>query len=225
MAPKREYRAGRRKPLKVACASCNQNTLHDVLFTVEIEDSNEDISFTAWYQMLECRGCEGISFRHNWQSSEDLEPDPDNNQYVAVDHETLYPSRIAGAAPMADTYLLPTQLMRVYEESHTALSANLPILAGIGIRAIVETLCNERKAKGRNLAIRIDDLAKQGVITAAGAKILHSLRLMGNQAAHEVKPHKPEHLLTALRVVEHALQGVYILPRQAARLPAPDGSS
>jgi len=41
---------------------------------------------------------------------------------------------------------------------------------------------------------------------------------MGNNAAHEVKPHKTEELVIAMRVIEHALQGVYILPKQAEGL-------
>ncbi len=165
---------------------------------------------------------ERISFRENWLSTDDLEPSKeDPNSFVLADHESLYPSRLVGAAPMADSHLLPSKLVRIYEETHSALSANLPVLAGIWIRAIVETLCAELIAKGKNLQGRIDDLAAQGVVTAAGAKILHSLRLLGNKAAHEVKPHRSEELLIAMQVVEHALQGVYILPKKAKQLPSP----
>lgn len=55
-----------------------------------------------------------------------------------------------------------------------------------------------------------------------GAKILHSLRIMGNQAAHKVKPHSEEDLRTAFDVVEHLLQGVYVLPAKASRLSGED---
>jgi len=219
VASKRNYHAGRGKTIKVVCASCNGPTQHDIVYSVTDEDGDDNVQWWGYYQVLECRGCERISFRYNWQSSEDLEPS-ENGAWEAVDHETLYPSRIAGAAPMADSHLLPPQLRRIYEETHSALSANLPVIAGIGVRAIVETLCAEKKAKGGDLKQKIDDLVKQGVITPAGGEILHSLRLMGNEADHEVKPQKPEDLLLAMRVVEHALQGVYILPRQAEHLPS-----
>src|SRR2546428_9738531 len=134
-------------------------------------------------QVLECRGCQAISLRNNWQSTEDLEPGHDDpTREVLVDHETLYPSRIVGAAPMSDSHLLPPNVRRIYEETHSALSASLPVLAGIGVRAIVETLCADRKATGSTLQQQIDNLAAQGVVTPDGARILHSLRLMGNIA-------------------------------------------
>jgi hypothetical protein len=218
--PKRTYTHGKAKPIRAACASCNKPTLHDVLYTVTVESDDDHYWHQTWDQVLECRGCQEISFRKNWQDSEDLDYSDDGKTIVAVDHETLYPSRVAGLAPMSDSYLLPVQLRRIYEETQSALAAALSVLAGVGLRAIVETLCSERKAKGRNLADKIDDLAKQRVITPDGATILHSLRLMGNEAAHSVKPHKPDHLALGMRVVEHALQGVYILPRQAEDLPA-----
>ena len=57
------------------------------------------------------------------------------------------------------------------------------------------------------------------MVTPDGAKILHSLRFMGNDAAHEVEAHPEADLMTALDVVEYLLKGVYILPRLAAKLP------
>jgi hypothetical protein len=120
---------------------------------------------------------------------------------------------------MSDTHLLPMQLRQVYEETHAALSSNQPVLAGIGLRAIVETVCKDRKAKGGNLEKKIDDLVTQNVLTPSGAEILHSLRLMGNDAAHEVSPHDAKALAVAMDVLEHTLRGVYVIPAHAAALP------
>ncbi|MDY3558591.1 DUF4145 domain-containing protein, partial [Gemmata sp. JC673] len=57
------------------------------------------------------------------------------------------------------------------------------------------------------------------VVSGDGAKILHSLRFMGNNAAHEVKGHTAEELTIALGVVEYLLHGVYVMPKKAAKLP------
>ena len=80
-------------------------------------------------------------------------------------------------------------------------------------------MCKDRGAKGRNLERRLDNLVEQGVLTKADAQILHSLRIMGNDAAHEVKPHKVQDLTLAMDVIENALQSIYILPERAAKLP------
>jgi hypothetical protein len=60
-----------------------------------------------------------------------------------IETEFLYPSRIAGQAPLRDAHLLPHRLYRIYMETHQALSSNMPILAGIGLRAIIETVCED----------------------------------------------------------------------------------
>lgn len=84
---------------------------------------------------------------------------------------------------------------------------------------MVEVVRKERKAPGRDLQQRIDGLVGKGDLTAADASILHSLRTMGNDAAHEVKAHSSDDLTTAFDVVEHLLMGIYILPAKASNLP------
>src|SRR5665213_4287430 len=69
-----------------------------------------------------------------------------------------------------------------------------PVLTGIGLRALVETICKDKKASGGNLVEKIGSLVSLGVLTADGATILHRIRTLGNDAAHEVKPHTAEQL-------------------------------
>lgn len=106
-------------------------------------------------------------------------------------------------------------MRRIYNETLKALNEELPVLAGIGIRAIVETVCKDKDSIGANLQDKIDDLVTQDVLTKEGADILHKLRTLGNDAVHEVKPHDNVQLGLALDVIHHLLQGVYILPHQS----------
>jgi hypothetical protein len=216
-----EHNRDRGKELQLACGQCNAVTYHQIEYSIFVTESSRDI--TAWtdYQMVSCRGCRTVSFRTCSRNSEEDYFDPETHDVELVETEFLYPSRIAGQAPLGDAYFLPGRLSRIYTETHQALSSNSPILAGIGLRAIVETICNDRSAKGKDLAEKINDLVTQGVLTAEGARLLHALRVLGNEAAHEVKPHKTEDLTTALVVVEHTLQGVYIIPKKAAALTGP----
>jgi len=131
----------------------------------------------------------------------------------------LFPSRIAGRPEMQSVHELPPGVRHIYRETHRALCNEQKILPAIGIRAIVEAICQERNATGRTLEQRIEDLVTKKVITDDAAKILHSLRFMGNDAAHEVKAHTIDELAIGLHVVEHLLQGVYVMPKQAAKLP------
>lgn len=105
----------------------------------------------------------------------------------------------------------------IYLETIKALNSSQSILTGIGIRAIIETICKDKNANGGDLLNKIDDLVTQGVLTKEGAAILHKLRILGNKAAHEVRPHDDVQLGLALDVIDHLLLGVYVLPHHASK--------
>lgn len=120
---------------------------------------------------------------------------------------------------MREHHYLPSQVASIYDETHASLCADRFIMAGFGIRAIVEAVCNDKNIAGRNLQLKIDGLRDAGHITKDGALILHNLRFMGNKAAHELKTHKRNELEAGFDVLEHLLQGVYVVPQQAKGLP------
>jgi len=203
------------KELWVHCVSCGKDTAHRVLSSVTIEGfvPGPDIHFAEECQIVGCQGCKTITFRKECWDSETAGP------WGHGETEELYPSRHSTRTMLKDKFDIPSQVRRVYEETHAALCSGLLILAGIGIRALVESVCNERGAKGRNLEARIDDMVTKGFVTKDGAEILHSTRLMGNTAAHEVKAHRQPLLEDAIEIVEHMLSTVYIIPQKAEGLP------
>lgn len=205
----------------IACGSCDRKTSHKVMTVVDWVDSDggSGVTVCQGYMTVVCQGCKTVSFCIESTCSEEMDYDPDTGEQYPVKSYELYPSRIAGRPEMDSIHEVPFRIANIYRETRAALCSNQPILAGIGIRAIVEAVCIERKAQGRNLEARIDSLATMKLVTEAGAEILHSLRFMGNDAAHEVKTHKIEELNTAFGVVEYLIQGVYIMPKQAAKLP------
>lgn len=92
-------------------------------------------------------------------------------------------------------------------------------MTGFGIRAIVEAVCKDKNINNGNLKKKIDSLEEADYITKEGSLILHNLRFMGNEAAHELKVHERSELEAGLDVLEHLLQGVYIIPCKAQKLP------
>jgi hypothetical protein len=80
---------------------------------------------------------------------------------------------------MKDNHLLPASVQRIYDESIKAINKDQPVLTGIGIRVLVEVV-----ATGSNLSGRINSLVSLGVLTPDGAAILHTIRTLGNDAAH-----------------------------------------
>jgi hypothetical protein len=193
--------------VKVLCRECRRVTNHKILCSDLQSGDDEETGF--WWReensLIRCAGCDNVALLKSGINSESI-PDDDVRIYPDPEH---------GREPLDDYWSLPTQPRKIYIETLKALDNKQPILAGIGIRAIVETVCKERKAKVGNLEKKIDDLKAQGVLTGAGADLLHKLRIIGNKAAHEVKPHTSRELSLAIDVINHLLLGVYILPKNA----------
>ena len=95
-------------------------------------------------------------------------------------------------------------------------------LAGLGLRATIEAICNDKNVKGRNLQVRINAMNKSGMISKSDAERLHAIRFMGNDAAHEIKKAKEKSILIALKIIEHILLSVYIFEEEVSKhLEAP----
>ena len=210
------------KKLLVTCGECKRKTNHSVLVSADLSGTDEicrdyEIHWASNHQIIQCQGCDTISFRKASSNSEDgyVQIGPDEWEDNIL--EELYPNRNEGRVPIKDIHLLPTDIERIYAETLKAMNGDQPVLSGIGIRALIETTTKERSANGKDLMEKINDLVTQGVLTKDGADILHKLRVLGNKAAHEVKPHSTDQLDLAMDVIEHLLQGVYVLPHHAKR--------
>lgn len=198
------------------CDSCSRKTRHKVHHCVDnsFEDEESFYEATASWSIVQCEGCGTYSFL---QTSHRRGIDTDGDEATFID-KVLYPRRVVGRVDLEGIRFLPFQIQRIYFETREAICNEMNVLAGVGIRALVEVVCKERNGLGGNLQQKIDGLVEIGDLTAAGAKILHSLRVMGNEAAHEVKAHSSQDLATAFDVIEHLLTGIWILPAKASRL-------
>lgn len=213
-----EYDKNKDNKYKIACIKCDGETYHKVLMSVHIHESENEIDVWRDYEIVCCQGCEEVSFRSNSLCSEDVNYDPKTEDQILDENVELYPNRIAGRKQVKDMYLLPDEVLKIYRETHGALCARLNILAGIGIRALVESVCREKEAQGCNLENKIDDLVTKGVLTHDSAETLHSTRLLGNRSAHELIAANDDELDIAMDIVENLIKTVYVIPQKAKRL-------
>ncbi|TSC83295.1 MAG: hypothetical protein G01um101419_49 [Parcubacteria group bacterium Gr01-1014_19] len=202
---------------EVVCSRCDNTTNHKVCSSVSFSWGNDDVQGVDTHEIIRCLGCDSISFRIGSSNSEDFEADDKGNLFYP-ESEEIYPSRLMGRVPLEDIYSLPDKVRSIYKETHAALCTKLKILAGVGIRALVEAVCSEKETEGRNLEGKIDDLVKKEVLTKRNSEILHKTRLLGNDAAHKVKAPSDSELDVAFDIVENLLETVYIIPKKAERL-------
>ncbi len=214
--------------IRIHCPHCGHETYHTIMAHVRCtERSNiyaepyegiepgggepvDSVDFSEDFYTIQCGGCRKVSVyltqlfseADGWTGTKQfpIEPTPSRQLF---DSDGVLPPKVA----------------RIYDEAVKALDNQLPVLAGVGIRAVLETVCKECDAKGRDLEKRIDAMVEKGLITKDGAAILHSLRILGNAAAHNVEPHSLGELNAAFDVIDHLLQGVYTIPARAKELP------
>ncbi len=202
---------------QVVCIRCDTETNHTVCGSVEVSWGNEDIQGVDTNEIIRCSGCDSISFRIGSSNSEDFDYG-EEGVCSYPETEQIYPSRLMGRTALEDIYSLPDKVRLIYKETHAALCTKIKILSGIGMRALVEAVCSEEAARGKNLETKIDELVIKGVLTKRNAAVLHRTRLLGNRAAHETEIASDAELDVAFDIVENLLETVYIIPKKAERL-------
>lgn len=118
--------------IKIQCIDCGRPTSHIIIAEQHQKgwDEAKEFGWSYSYQIIQCRGCEAMSFRVVGSDSEDPEGS-----------ETLYPNRTRGRLPIAGYEYFPGKTLRIYQEVLRALNHRAPILAAIGLRALVESIC------------------------------------------------------------------------------------
>ncbi len=220
------------RALKVQCTACNRNTRHLVLQSVdtsgsELLDQQHDISidWANHYQIIQCQGCETISFRQLDWFSEDWDGPT----------EKLYPKRSENSRSTKNYFNAPPSLRRIYRETIESFNNEVYTLCAAGLRSIVEGICEDQEItdgpitankkdgsskveRKENLQGKISGLCEKGILTRENSEILHEHRFLGNEAVHKLSQPSSEELTLAIEIIEHTLDALYEIPEKAQEL-------
>ncbi|UFH55385.1 DUF4145 domain-containing protein [Spirosoma sp. KNUC1025] len=222
--------------IKVLCSNCKNITKHRVLFSIKRNDKGDmgDGDWIYWCdeeQIIECLGCENLSFRIEKSNSEDY--DEEHNNIVT---ELVYPKRSVETWPEKVFSNVPYNLRRVYRETIDCFNNDLLTLCGAGLRDLVEGLCNENDIKfgeeeiiakktglknikkQKDLRGKIIGLYQKGFLTKQSADVLHEHRFLGNESVHELYAPYKNDLIIAIKIIEHVLDNVYEIPVNGMQL-------
>lgn len=221
--------------VKIQCIECKRITRHLVAVSLDQSGSEFDeggdwsVDWVDRYQVIECQGCETISFRHLSWFSEAQDFD-DNGQT-----ERIYPGRNKDAISPRPYHNVPPVLRRIYTELIDCFNNDSPTLCAAGLRALVEGACAQegisdgpvevpvkgggtKTVRQKSLEGRIAGLQEKGLLTQPSAKTLNEHRFLGNSAVHELARPSVEELKLAIEIVEHVLEQLYELPEKAEEL-------
>lgn len=223
----------------IFCSECNRATKHDVVTSYDLSGAEWDtregwsVDWNGHYQVIQCRGCETLSFRHRSWFSEDFNPEFGEDGYT----EALYPKRGGGIRPTKSYMNVPFGLRRIYREVIDTFNNDSATLCAAGLRAIVEGICADQEiidgpvkkpkkgggtqiVRATDLAGKISGLNEKGLLTTASAQNLHEHRYMGNDAIHQLDRPSVEELRLAIEIVEHIFEQLYEIPEKALELKA-----
>jgi hypothetical protein len=209
-----------KKELKSHCNSCNSDTNHKVIIGVNEEGYSEEYCFSIEHYIIQCLGCENISYRKEISCSED---DPEWDPTVHI-----FPEKEKPTIDKNDKIMfLNHKLKHVYKETIDALNANFIILSAAGLRAIVESLfdyCYYKHyllknpiSKNRislrklhNLKKKIDFLSNEKYISSNNQINLHQVRFLGNHAVHAIEDITYNEVILAFEIVNHILLDLFV---------------
>lgn len=195
--------------MKIFCHECGKLTNHREIAKEKRSSGPEDeYSWGQTHYFAVCAGCDAISYAIETWEENDWDPETGDVQSAWQ----TYPRSEAQRQRMNDVFSLPPKVRQIYEEVIGAMNAQLPVLAGMGLRALIESICKDKNIAGGNLEELIGGLATGGILSTTQADILHAHRFLGNAAAHEITPAKPRELVAALEIAESVLRTIYILP-------------
>jgi hypothetical protein len=208
------------KKFKTHCNFCSAETNHLSLFSKIVSVDKIDLDSKKFdltkceeeYSVVECQGCNSISFlvKRMFDGKEpEIENFPESfNEYDSV----------LGSLSDEDIRLLPRLIHDLYTEVEEAIDNYSLVLAGIGLRTLVEAVCIDQKIKGVNLQSKIKELQVQGFISKYEEPILDKLRQIGNVSAHEIKNLPINKLEYAMGIINHILRSIYVLPKLNKKL-------
>lgn len=202
--------------IKTNCNSCDRETNQKVLYRtdpiVTRSAHRKHRAVTNIYCVIQCLGCSDVSFLHVEKHTGRLRADTATFyfNYPETDYSSIdeYDFLIED-----DWGKLPRTIADLYSEIQDAFAFDSAILAGIGLRTLVEAICLDQNISGANLEKKIQGLLAKGLISSAELPILDKLRLIGNFSAHSIKRLPMGKLNYALSIINHILKSIYILPK------------
>jgi hypothetical protein len=168
--------ANSEKPVSgvVTCGHCNNRAPMKIVAThSQVESKSDSTSNESWdlgdvYELLLCPSCNKVTLRkYFWH--EMMEPDE-------ISIKLLYP---VDKSPLG----LPASIQEAYDDALQVRTVNVNAYAVL-IGRVLEMVCDDRNAAGKDLYAKLHDLAIRGEIPDKLLGIANSLRNLRNVGAH-----------------------------------------
>jgi Domain of unknown function (DUF4145) len=197
---------------KAHCNNCSGERNHEVLHSEKTEwDDSENawngnfVSGSKTYETLKCCGCENIKLRYTSWFSED---DEDTVNY--------FPAAIFRRKPdwFDDLWLElgPEDqfVQRLLKEIYVALQNNLPNLATMGVRSLLEKVMVSKTGDQGSFVKNIAEFEKLGYVSRIQRERLEAILEAGHATIHRTFTPSTQDVITLVDLTEHIVETVYL---------------
>jgi hypothetical protein len=217
--------------MKTFCNTCKISTNFEIKREYSKVYNDDSIYMKYKWQIIECKGCETVSFRTTEYGTESGYDDEGN----PVEDEIYYPKHELNTLNIKPFYNTPHTIKKIYREMIDCYNNGSYILCAGGLRAVLESICQQeyitdgiieyQDDKGKeitkrtnNLQGKISGMQEKGLITTNHSEILHQHRFLGNEALHELSVPSQEELKIAIGIIEQTIDNIYELSEKAEEL-------
>ena len=211
--------------IETKCPKCRSITNHTILanYTIGIILPYHNCWEDTDYEIVQCNVCNFISVRKEYSDDTFVDFD-ENGEPFHTCIESRYPNIIA-SSKLKDYNIshIPSICRKIYEETEFSLASNQVLLSAMGLRALIESICNSQEQFGNirfksdNLYGKINKLVEDKKLTEESGEILHKIRGIGNESTHELKSSNINHLKIAFDIIENLLLMLYIFPKEFSK--------
>lgn len=213
------------EPEKSYCNKCVGTRSHEVLHK-EVASWNDEVAEhvhiygSDTYEMVRCCGCDHISVRHQSVFSENV-----NSEGELIIDTQYYPPAIFRSKPRWFTEvwsvfgLFPQHLVvRLLNEIYVALQNDLPSLAAMGIRALIEHVMVEKVSDQGTFRKNLTEFRRQGYLSDIQLRSLQPLIEAGHAVMHRGYCPGEEELASLMDIIESVIEAIYFSEHRAKRI-------
>ena len=158
------------------------------------------------WDLLVCLGCESVRIRRTISCPEYARPDV-----------TEFPPRQGRRTPPWQNDL-PDSIRDMHREVYDTLQVGAPCCATMGARTLIDMVLTEVVGDQGNFRAKLDAAVQAGHLATEHRRTLEAAIDAGSAAAHRGFTPNEELIEDVLDIVEHLLQGRYILGPASDRL-------
>jgi len=193
------------------CPHCGNTAPQQVEYAHEFEytevigpEEEDEVSIPAYYFLVVCATCSKVSLYSNW----DVADDPFDLRLATL----FYPTTKKFSS------VIPKRISKAYQEA-SRISRVAPNAFACMVRRALEFMCEDKKAVGRTLHDKLQDLSSKNIIPPVLAEMADIVKKLGNIGAHadETNVHRED-----VEVIDDffnaVIEYVYVAPEKINKI-------